>query len=764
MSNPDGPQHIYGFGDFTLNTARAVLLKNGEEIKLRPQSFEVLRLLLANHDRLVSKEELHAEVWGQKAVTDDSIAQCLIDIRRVIGDTDRQIIRTVPRRGYTLVGDVSIESVDSSSPPPLQRNHRQLWWWVAVAPILIVLAWLAATELREKSPLQTNQLIPGSSVAVLPFLNMSPDPDNEYFSDGLSETLLHKLAQVRELKVAARTSSFAFKGKDTGIREIGATLGVAHVLEGSVRRAGDRIRITAQLVRTHDGFHVWSENYDRELTDIFMVQDEIAGAVGVKLLASLLHPVEANRRRALDTDNFEAYDLYLRARAEVRNGSIGALQKAEEYLLAALEEDPDFLDAKAELADLVLQQADTGMRPIAEGIARQTALAGEVLAVDPKHVKARSLLITTRVMSAANNGDFTVWKKAERELREVVAAAPNEIDAKISLGFLVGRFGNREEAVTILEEVLEADPLNILIYEFLAQTHALLHDYEAARDVLLRAVEIDPEAPNVWAELFRIALRLGDGVLAIDSRLKSQASDALDPELPAATAEFLYVLGLPDEANEFHRRVRGMAPDSEHVQNLELLRAVALGQMDTAVRIARDIIDDGPSERLRAWSNATHVLLSTSVARGTEQEDIIFMDEHVPDFSNLEKIEVAWMTNLVRIRSLDVLSATKTDAELRAFSESIVAYYRQMNIETKSYPHVYLDWQILLANQNAAVQFALNNVFSKPVTAMLPWRLRFARPFMGEFLSDPEIQEALQRWDQQEQRIRSEVRDYLANR
>lgn len=763
MSNAGKPHRIYSFGGFTLNTARGFLLKNGVEVKLRPQAFEVLRILLEHHGSLVSRDALHAEVWGHKAVTDDSLAQCLTDIRRALADTEREIIRTVPRRGYSFIGDVAVEAIDDSPPQHLERNRRQVWWWVAVASCTIIFVWLGMTQQRESALRSTDQTIPESSIAVLPFVNMSADPDNEYFSDGLAETLLHKLAYVRELKVAARTSSFAFKNRETSIREIGAILGVAHVLEGSVRQDGARIRITAQLVRVHDGFHLWSETYDRELIDVFAVQDEIAGQVGVKLLASILNPPEASRRPGVDTSNVVAYDFYLRARAELRNASIEAMRKAEAYLVAALDEDPAFLDAKTELADLMMAQADTGIRTYAEGIARQAELAGEVLAINPQHAKTRALVLRTQSILAANSGDFSVWQEAEPELRAIVAAAPDEIDARIRLASLVGRFGNREEAVAMFNDVLQIDPLNIYIYELLARIHSTLHDYAAAHDVLRRAVEIDPSAPNAWTRLGDVALRLGDGVLAIDSYLKAQASDVRDPELPGRTAEYLFGLDLPEEAARFHQRVLEIGPDSEDAQNLELLRALSLGDMDKAIQLARDIIDDGLPERGIAWANAWKILLFTSVERGAAKEDMAFMDKHLQDFSDLDKVNVDSRINIVRNNAVDVLAAIKTDVELQAFNKRLSDHMRQLNVDMADFPVSYLDWQIALEHRDAATQIALDDVFSNPVTTVPLWRLRFTRPFMREFLSDPRMQEGVQRWEQQEADIRAAVTGYLAD-
>ncbi len=232
----------------------------------------------------------------------------------------------------------------------------------------------------------------GPSVAVLPFVNMSGDADNEYFSDGLTETLLHMLAQLPDLRVAARTSSFAFKGKDVGIEEISQTLGVAHILEGSVQKAGNRVRVTAQLIRGEDGFHVWSQNYDRTLEDIFAIQDEIAadvaGVLDAKLLdggAKIVH---------VDTSNLGAYDTYLRALEQQAIGSYGSLSTAESLFKQALGADPGFIDAKLALARNYHMQFNTGLINKTQMQQAITPLLSQVREVQPDNRLARALEMT----------------------------------------------------------------------------------------------------------------------------------------------------------------------------------------------------------------------------------------------------------------------------------------------------------------------------------------------------------------------------------
>ena len=206
--------------------------------------------------------------------------------------------------------------VDRERPGNRKITRRVDQLTVASAVALIIVVGLFSARYTAEDDGGGAESAGAMSVAVLPFVNMSDDADNEYFSDGLTETLLHMLAQVPELKVAARTSSFAFKGQNKSIQEIAGALGVAHVLEGSVQRAEDRVRVTAQLIRASDGFHVWSEVYDRTLDDIFAIQDEIARKVGSALSASLLNNGGETRLAGVTTSDPDAYDLYLQARRE----------------------------------------------------------------------------------------------------------------------------------------------------------------------------------------------------------------------------------------------------------------------------------------------------------------------------------------------------------------------------------------------------------------------------------------------------------------
>jgi TolB-like protein len=248
---------------------------------------------------------------------------------------------------------------------------------------------------------------------------MSSDKENEYFSDGLTETLLHKLAQVPELKVAARTSSFAFKGKQQDIRAIGRELGVATVMEGSVQRAGDTLRITAQLVRTSDGSHLWSRNYDRKLADLFAIQDEIAGAVAEALIGALVPEAKAAIAKGGTTD-VAVYDLYAKALALRNINSFDSLAEADSLLTQVLERDPKFVDAMLLQVNTWIGMANTGMFARSEAFARAAPVLDRIDALDPGNA---TVLAYRAGMAASRGDDVTARALFERAL----AAAPQDV-------------------------------------------------------------------------------------------------------------------------------------------------------------------------------------------------------------------------------------------------------------------------------------------------------------------------------------------------
>jgi TolB-like protein/Flp pilus assembly protein TadD len=290
---------------------------------------------------------------------------------------------------------------------------------------------------------------PERSIAVLPFVNMSSDEENEYFSDGLAEELLNLLSRVPELRVAARTSSFSFKGKDADIPEIAESLNVSNILEGSVRKSGNRVRITVQLIDAREGFHLWSENYDHDLDDIFEVQDEVAASVVEALKLNLLDTPPPLRR----TDP-KAYALYLRGLHELNRGSMEGLQEAEQLFGKALDIDPEYAPAWEALSVTWLNQVSFLMLPGDAGRAKAEEATRKALAINPDSARAWGNLGWI-----AMHFDWDP-AAAARYLSKARSLAPDDASVLNVIATLLGYLGRHEDAIAMGQRIVEMDPLN----------------------------------------------------------------------------------------------------------------------------------------------------------------------------------------------------------------------------------------------------------------------------------------------------------------
>ena len=370
--------------------------------------------------------------------------------------------------------------------------------WIAIGAVgllTITLAYFVAPKfwLTKHAPAEhpstatsPTAAISDKSIAVLPFVDMSEKHDQEYMSDGIAEELLNLLAQAPGLKVIARTSSFAFKGKAIDIAEIARRLNVAHVLEGSVRKSGNRIRITAQLIRTADSTHLWSETYDRPLKDIFAVQDEIAGAIAQALQIQLAGG-ELSRRKG-GTQNLEAYQLYLRALSPSNQNSRASLDTAGDYLEQAIKLDPGYGLAWSQLAWVfTLKTVNNWLNPT-EGYGRARQLAQHALQLSPDQAEAHAAL-----MFVYRSLDWD-WAAAEVEGRQALAIDPTNPDALDVAGNLSITLGRWNDAERQLRTALVRDPLNAIVFFDLGNTYYLAGRFKEAEGMYRRVIELAPQS------------------------------------------------------------------------------------------------------------------------------------------------------------------------------------------------------------------------------------------------------------------------------
>jgi adenylate cyclase len=346
--------------------------------------------------------------------------------------------------------------------------------------------------MRESASAETQ---PEKSIAVLPFVNMSGDEENEYFSDGLTEELLNSLTRIKDLKVTGRTSSFAFKGKNTDLREIGQTLGVANILEGSVRKANNRVRITAQLIKAEDGYHLWSDTFDRELNDIFAIQEEIATRVASELSATLLGN-SADQLVHTDTTNTQAYEAYLQGRyLFLRDPDDVQLQnEAEGLFQRAIEIDPNFTLAWYGQFGVMNYRHRSGSIDYKQGAAQLRALAEKLIDMDPE--LPESHLAAARAAMVEMN-----WTEAEAATKRALSISPGDIDALNTMSNLITVLGRTDEALEYALEAQARDPLNFSSLYNVSTAYTQQGRCEDVAETMQRALSLVPGASRYHAML-----------------------------------------------------------------------------------------------------------------------------------------------------------------------------------------------------------------------------------------------------------------------
>jgi TolB-like protein/tetratricopeptide (TPR) repeat protein len=352
-----------------------------------------------------------------------------------------------------------------------------------------------------QAPAESIKEPPPKSVAVLPFVNMSDDASNEYFSDGISEEILNALAKVTDLKVAGRTSSFAFKGQNQDLREIGAALNVSHILEGSVRKVGNRVRVTAQLIKVADGYHIWSENYDRELDDVFAIQDEISASILQQLKA---HLVGEETVKVARTDT-RAYELYLLASQRIYERNQASLQMAADLLSQAIEIDPEYAPAHAQLgiATLLLSNTSYGTIPLEEAGVSGMNYLQNALRIEPENPDA---LAGVGLYYTVVHPDY---EAAIEKLEQAVAINPNQVNARTWLSTAYESIGKLERSLKLQEETYAMDPLHPPTYNNLAQNYAVMGMSDKAMSLLRDLERYIPNDAGRFATVGKVEVMSG---------------------------------------------------------------------------------------------------------------------------------------------------------------------------------------------------------------------------------------------------------------
>jgi TolB-like protein/Flp pilus assembly protein TadD len=477
----------YRFEGFTLLPGERQLLRGGAEAVLRPKAFDTLLCLVEHHGHAVSKERLLDVVWPDTNVSEAVLTHCIAEVRKALSDEVRRprFVKTMSRHGYKFIAAVAVESSEHS--------HSG----ASAGP-----------------PADPSSTPPASAIVVLPFANISADPGNEFLCDGLSEELINGLTKVGGLRVVAHSSSFSYKGRDVDAREIGRQLNVGTILEGSVRKTGDRLRVSAQLIDAARGYHLWCEQYDRRLEDIFAIQDEISQAI----LTSLKMGVLKDGRAPLitpSTASMDAYVFYLQGRAFWHQRHGGCLEKAMECFGQAIAKDPGFALPYAGLADCLSTLGIWGFTRGCDVFPKAVTLAETARSLDDQRAEAYASRALIRLF-----WDWE-WEEAGREFLHALALNPGCALVRVWYGHYLSIVGRMDEAVAEMERARSLDPLSPVCAANLGWTLYLAHDLGRAIDELERVVARNPVNGIALFYLGYALIEAGRHAEAIDALRKA---------------------------------------------------------------------------------------------------------------------------------------------------------------------------------------------------------------------------------------------------
>ena len=446
------PAAAVRFGEFRLDPVRAEFTCSGNLVALRPKTYALLTLFAANPGRVLDKSELLAALWPKTVVTDGSLAHCVTELRAALGERGAGFIKTVPRLGYRFDADVQEERAPTTGP-------------------------------GDDRP----------SIAVLPFQNLSGDSEQEYFADGMVEEITTALSRIRSLFVVSRNSSFTYKGRAADVKQVGRELGVRYVLEGSVRKAGDQVRITGQLLDATSGMHIWGDRFDGGLEDVFALQDRITASV-VGAVLPRLEKAEIERAARKPTENLRAYDYYLRGLASFRRfSSQGTMDEALRLFLRAIELDPEFAFAHTMAACCYGARKATGcMSDFAADVPETDRLVRRAVALgaDDAFTLAGSGWAVAYVVCDLDTGRALIDR--------ALALNPNVADGWLWGGWIKVWLGEPDDAIAWIERAMRFSPLNPYLWiAQVAAAHACFfagrHDESSSYAAM--ALQSAPEHP-----------------------------------------------------------------------------------------------------------------------------------------------------------------------------------------------------------------------------------------------------------------------------
>jgi TolB-like protein/DNA-binding winged helix-turn-helix (wHTH) protein len=602
---------IYEFGEFRLDALRRVLAAraDGSSLPVTGKNFDTLLLFVERAGQLLDKRTLMEALWPNVVVEESNLTQTIHTLRRLLGERpdDHRYIVTVPGRGYRFVAQVTTRILEE--PQPAKRRTL-----AASAAAMVVLAGVAFWLLQGSRHAERSAPIePQLSIAVMPFVDMSEAHDQEYFAEGLSEEILNVLAQSTALRVTARTSSFAFKGRNVDIPTIAGALKVTHVLEGSVRKSGNRMRITAQLVDGVGSAHLWSQTYDRDLTDVFGIQDEIAAAVAESLQVTLTGNAQS---RPVQTANATAFESYLQGKYFFNRRGESDLARAQDYFHQALQADPNYARAWAGLAGVYTITKD---REPPRSIPEWGTAVERALQLGPNIAEAH-------VRAAQYYGRLGQPEISAAHCKRAIALNPSD---PLVLNVSAGRefeAGHWSEGIALQRRAVAVDPLAAVGRGNLGNYLAAIGEWEEAISEIEKARELSPTLNRIDSDTARVQI------------LRQHFNEALTAigRIPAGTVR--------DSCVALTYRAPGQrAAADAALARLEAQADVPVPDAELAIAIAEAYAYRGDNVAALTWANRALLPTDPKDAREWTREEMV-----LSPFLRVLHADARWSTLLAR--------------------------------------------------------------------------------------------------------------------
>lgn len=574
-------RHLMRIGGWEVDSRRLTLSRGDERVRLEPRAMEVLVCLADAAPDVVTQDELMDKVWGDVVVGPNALTRIIAQLRKAFGDDAKEpnFIETISRTGYRLVA--SVESVQEKQ----RANKRYVAFGVAAVALIAVLT-LLITE---------RDMPDGTAIAVLPFSNLSGNDSIDYVGDGLSEEVTNYLAQLANLNVVSRTSAFVFKDSDADVSEIGAALAATHIVEGSVREQDGALRVTAQLVETDTGYHVWSQTYERPATDVFAIQDQIAKALAsvvTEQLGAVATAATGVDRNLRGTRSAAAYDLYLRGRHLWHQRGRDPINQAIEHFHEAVIVDPDFARAWAALAAAYNTVAfyDRSADP-ATSATRAREAAERALDLNANLGEAHAVLGAM----AQRRGD---WLEADGRYQRALDTTPDRATALYWYAEMLTMVGRVSDALALIDEAATMNPLYPPVYIDQGFNRMDLGRYEAGLESFQRGRELGPNNIQLWLGQLVGLVQAEDweGAYAWLDERPFQAGVEVDRAYIAAREN-------PTEENVAHAADSMLAAFEARRTDPKLAIHVLaqLDRYDSAIHVARTLAANGYTDWRSLW-------------------------------------------------------------------------------------------------------------------------------------------------------------------